>query len=95
MARLPPFPGRHRRMRSYWINRSMCSVLEEMRDCYKTRNFAALLGLIEEAQSMGNKMESALSDKRDIKEMHEEWSELKAKIKAARKEVPKEEAKDD
>jgi uncharacterized protein Yka (UPF0111/DUF47 family) len=37
-----------------------------MRECYKTRNFAHLLGLIEEAQVMGDRMEAALEDQRDI-----------------------------
>ena len=34
-------------------NRTLCSVLEEMRKCYETRNFAVLPGLIEEAQTYG------------------------------------------
>lgn len=42
--------------------RTMCEVLEEMRMCYTVRNFASMLGLIEEVQSMGNRMESALDE---------------------------------
>jgi hypothetical protein len=45
-------------------NRTLCSVLEEMRSCYKTRNFAPLKGLIEEAQIYGNRMEAKLFDVR-------------------------------
>jgi cell division protein FtsB len=70
--------------RSYWINRTLCNVLEEMRACHKTRNYSSLLSLIEEAQSMGNRMESALGDKRDVREMQEERQELKAEIKKLR-----------
>jgi len=43
-------------------NRTLCSVLDEMRKCYETRNFAPLHGLIEEAQTYGNRMEAKLSD---------------------------------
>ena len=62
-------------------NRYICSVLDEMRKCYETRNFAPLLGLIEEAQSLANRMESALSDKSDVKDWTEKRRELKAEIK--------------
>jgi cell division protein FtsB len=55
-----------------------------MRACHKTRNYSSLLSLIEEAQSMGNRMESALGDKRDVREMQEERQELKAEIKKLR-----------
>lgn len=75
-----------------WLNRTLCEVLHEMRSCYKTRNFAPLLGLIEEAQSMGNRMEAALSDIKDVKtyrqersELHDECSELKKEIKELEK----------
>ena len=40
--------------------RYLCSILEDMRSCYNTRNFAHLLGLISEAQSRANRMENAL-----------------------------------
>jgi predicted HTH transcriptional regulator len=33
-----------------------------MRKCYEVRNFSGLLGLIEEAQTGANRMESALED---------------------------------
>jgi len=62
-------------------NRTMCDVLEEMRSCWKTRNFAALLGLVEEAQSMANRMESALSEKRDYESWHARVKKEKAELK--------------
>ena len=42
--------------------RTICDVLNEMRSCYKTRNFSYLPGLIEELQTMGNRMEAALEE---------------------------------
>jgi hypothetical protein len=35
----------------------MCSILEEMRECDKTKNYSYLNSLIEEAQSSANRME--------------------------------------
>jgi len=67
-------------MDGYWVNRSLCDVLEEMRKCFETRNFAPLLGLIEEAQSMGNRMEAGVSDKKDLAKLQAEWHELRYKI---------------
>jgi len=43
----------------------MCEVLEEMRVCNKTRNYSYLLGLIEEVQTMGNRMEAKLEEGKD------------------------------
>jgi len=77
---------------SFWVNRSICDVLEEMRKCYESRNFASLLGLIEEAQSMANRMESGLSDKSDIEEMNEKWHEKKKKLKELNKKIKATEA---
>lgn len=74
-------------MDSYWVNRTICDVLEEMRKCFESRNFASLLGLIEEAQSMANRMESGLQDKNDLKEMNEEWHKKKKELKELRKQV--------
>ena len=41
-------------------NRYLCDVLNEMRKCVKTLNFSYLLGLIEEAQTLGSRMEAKL-----------------------------------
>jgi hypothetical protein len=67
---------------SNYPNRTLCDVLREMRSTYETRNFSSLLGLIEEAQSMGNRMEAALSDKRDIRHYTEERSKLIKEVRA-------------
>ena len=70
----------------YGPNRTLCTVLDEMRTCIKTLNFSYLESLIEEAQSMGNRMESALDDKYDIKDYTEERSKLIKEIKKLKKE---------
>jgi hypothetical protein len=73
-------------------NRTLCDVLEEMRKSYETRNFSYLPGLLEEAQSLGNRMESALWDQKDIKRLKEKKKELKEEIeelKEERKELKK------
>jgi len=64
-----------------YLNRTLCDVLEEMRMSVKTLNFCCLSGLIEEAQSMGNRMEAKLEDIRDVERMLKERSELNKEIK--------------
>ena len=63
------------------INRTMCDVLEEMRECTKTLNFSYLLGLIEEAQSLGNRMEAKLYDIKDYERLHDDIKDLQKKKK--------------
>lgn len=69
-------------------SRTLCEVLQEMRDCYKTCNFGAIPGLIEEAQIMGNRMEAGLETQstyfelRDaIKKKKEELTQLEKTVK--------------
>lgn len=70
-------------------NRYLCTVLEEMRTCHKTRNFSYLIGLIEEAQVLAERMESALSDKKELGVWHNrvkaEKSEYKRLLKKTNK----------
>lgn len=66
-------------------NRTLCQVLDEMRDCLKTNNFSYLLGLIEEVQSLGNRMEASLTDKNDLYYDRRELSKLRAEIKKLKK----------
>ena len=56
----------------YGLNRYICDVLEEMRTSVKTLNFAMIPSLIEEVQTMANRMEMALSDMKDLKGLKEE-----------------------
>ena len=67
------------------LNRSLCDVLQEMRDCHKTRNYSYLPGLIEEAQSMGSRMESALWDQKELRTLQADISKLKKKKKKLEK----------
>ncbi len=76
----------------YGLNRYVCDVLEEMRTSVKTLNFAMIPSLIEEVQTMVNRMEMALEDMKDLKglkeEIHnkkEEYETLKDKIKKIEK----------
>ena len=62
-------------------NRLLCAVLEEMRDCAKTLNFSYLSGLIEEAQSLGNRMEAHLYEIKDYNRLHKDIKALKKKKK--------------
>ena len=69
------------------INRTLCDVLEAMRACDKTKNYASLLGLVEEAQLMANRMEAGLYDKEDVKNWTKTRSKLKKEIKALVKKI--------
>jgi len=71
---------------SYFPNRVICSVLEEMRKLHETRNYAPLLSLIEEAQMLANRMEAKLSDVKDRESLNEDITRLKKELKALRKE---------
>lgn len=62
-------------------HRYVCDVLEEMRKCFKTRNFASLLGLIEEAQTMANRMEAAVNEKADYEAWRKRVKKEKAELK--------------
>jgi pyrimidine operon attenuation protein/uracil phosphoribosyltransferase len=69
------------------VNRYLCSVLDEMRECTKTLNFSYLLGLIEEAQTLASRMESKLFDVKDFERLHEEIKILKKKKKKLEEKV--------
>ena len=68
-------------------NRLLCAVLDEMRDCVKTTNFSYLSGLIEEAQSLANRMESNLYDIKDFNRLHKDIKVLKKKKKKLEEKV--------
>lgn len=67
-------------------HRLLCSVLEEMRTLHKTRNYAMLLSLIEEAQTIGNRMEAALGEQKDLAKLTDARSKLKEEHNKAMKE---------
>ena len=62
-------------------NRYLCDVLEEMRKCFKTRNFSHLLGLIEESQTLANRMEASLGCRRDYNSWHDKAKEEKKELR--------------
>jgi len=65
----------------------LCDVLEEMRGCAKTLNFSYLLGLIEEVQTLGNRMEAKLYDIKDFERLHENIKDLEKKKKKLKEDV--------
>ena len=64
----------------HFPNRTICQVLEEMRQCFKTYNFSPIKGLIEEAQSLANRMEAGLEDISDAESMRDRIKKLKKEI---------------
>ncbi len=68
-------------------NRLLCAVLDEMRDCVKTSNFSYLSGLIEEAQSLGNRIEAHLYDMKDHNRLLDDIKALEKKKKKLKEEV--------
>jgi len=76
-------------------NRTLCSVLEEMRKCYETRNFAQLHGLIEEAQTYSNRMEAKLFDVKDYERLKERYKQLKTEVDNLRRQSGKEQVSND
>jgi len=72
-----------------YLNRTLCDVLEEMRKLDETKNYNALAGLIEEAQSMGNRMEAKLGDVNDLKRVREESKRLGKEIRKREKKLKK------
>jgi hypothetical protein len=67
-------------------HRYICTVLDEMRNCVKTSNFSYLTGLIEEAQSQANRMESRLFEIKDFERLQEDVRLLKKEKKQLEKE---------
>jgi hypothetical protein len=65
----------------YGLNRTLCDVLREIRDLNETKNYSSLISLVEEIQSMANRMESALADYKDYSAMIEHKAKLKLEIK--------------
>ena len=58
-----------------------------MRSCNETKNYSYLLGLIEEAQSMANKMESKIDLINDFEELKDKYKELEEQKNELKKEI--------
>ena len=73
-----------------WMDgRYVCTVLEEMRRCDSTKNYAPLSSLIEEAQTMVNNMETALGWKSDIEQVKDAYEIARKLVKQYKKEMDK------
>ena len=72
-------------------NRSVCDCLTEMRALLKTMNDvhprSTLITLVEEVQTYANRMESALEDASDIRQLYIKRSELKKELKELKAKV--------
>ena len=69
------------------VNRYLCDVFDEMRTADKTKNYSYLVGLIEEAQVLGNRMEAALYEQKQSERLHREIKEKKKELKAVEKDL--------
>ena len=78
---------------SYGLNRYLCDVLAEMRTCSEMRNYSFLLSLIEEAQTLANRMEASLYDKRDYTSIKKMIAEKKVELKKLEKKIEKKKKK--
>ena len=78
---------------SYGLNRYVCDVLAEMRTCMETRNFAILPSIIEETQTMVNRMEMALGDMKDLRALKDEISTKKEELKKIEDKIKKKKKK--
>jgi len=70
-------------------SRYICTVLEEMRTCTKTLNFASLSSLIEEVQTLANRMESVLEDYKGGEWTEDRLRALRGEEKRLRREITK------
>lgn len=61
-------------------NRTLCDALTEIRKCVKTGNYSYLPGLVEEIQSMANRMEAALWDQKTFEREKKDYKKLKKKV---------------
>ena len=72
-----------------FLNRSICGVFEEMRSCNETKNYSYLLGLIEEAQSMANKMEFKIDLINNFEDLKDKYKELEERKNDLKKDIKK------
>ena len=70
-------------------NRMICDVLDELRKCNSTRNYSYMIALVEEAQTLANRMEAALWNQKDVEHTRKEHKRLKEEIKQLKAEKKK------
>jgi hypothetical protein len=66
--------------------RTLCEVIKEARKTYETRNFSYLLGLLEEIQVLGNRMEAGLGEKHDVEYYRLQRKALQVEVEKLREE---------
>ena len=71
----------------FYQGRYLCTVLEEMRTCCNVLNFAPMMSLIEEAQILGNRMESALEEYGTMDDIQKDLQTLREARRKLKKEV--------
>jgi len=73
------------RFYGFGLNRTLCDVLKEMREFSKytmeDKHRRVLMSLVEEAQTMGNRMEAKLFDNSEMDSAIEHKEKLKKEIK--------------
>lgn len=84
-------------MSDYWLNgpnRYVCSVLDEMRKLNRSLSHLSMyrykkmqFTLIEEAQTLVNRMECGLEDWRDLNDTTKKLTKIKREVKEKRKEL--------
>jgi predicted nucleic acid-binding Zn-ribbon protein len=79
-----------------WPNRVLCSALEEMRkqltlvDIHSLERYKSLQAMmIEEIQTMANRMEAGLEDKGDLIKLTDQRSALRKEVKELKRKVKK------
>ena len=70
-----------------YISRTVCDVLHEIRKCDETKNYSYLLGLVEEIQTMVNRMEAKLSTIKDYEELKKNYKELEIRKDKLKEEI--------
>jgi hypothetical protein len=63
-------------------NRLVCTVIAELQKLHETRNYAMLPSLLEEMQTMVNRMEAALYNIKDEQSLRDSIKKLKAECVA-------------
>jgi len=70
-----------------YISRTVCDVLHEIRKCDETKNYSYLLGLVEEIQTMANRMEAKLSTIKDYEELKKNYKDLEIRKDKLKEEI--------
>lgn len=75
------------------VYRTMCEVLYEMRNAWDKRNCCLLPPLIEEAQTLANRMEASLEEKDDLKRLTDDRKKMDARVNELYEEQTRSETK--